>query len=204
MFASRLRALATAGALVLFAFPAPGHAITLGLTDIAGFSMLSSSDPGTITVNNGIVPDGSAVTLTTIFAPPQIGQQSASVGLAGLNIAFNGGDLFGLHITNTNENAWVFQLVAVTDQGTFMSGASALIPDTGDFYHAALGGVAGTISSVFFVISGSVPFPDGDRTAEYEIAPVPIPPALALFGGGLVGLGLLSRRRRKHPASIAG
>jgi len=204
MFASRLRALATAGAFVLFAFPAPGHAVTLGLTDITGFSMLSSTSPETITVNNGIVPNGSAVTLTTIFAPPQTGPESASVGLTGLNILFNGGDLFGLHLTNTNENAWTFQLVAVTDQGTFMSAASALIPDTGDFYHAALGGVAGAISSVFFVISGSVPFPDGDRTAEYEIAPVPIPPALALFAGGLVGLGLLSRRRRKHPGSIAG
>jgi hypothetical protein len=142
---------------------------TFSLIDIAGFSMLSSTDPGTVTINNGIVPAGTAVTLTTDFSPPQVGLQSASVGLSGLNIAFNGGDSFSLNLVNVDENPWIYQLVVVTDQGTFMSAAMSLVPDVGATFQAALGGVAGTISSAYFVVSGNVPQPDGDRTAEYDI-----------------------------------
>ena len=114
-------------------------------------------------------PVAAQVNLGTDFTPPQMGLQSASVGLAGLNIAFNGGDSFSLHLTNTDENTWIFQLVAVTDQGTFMSAAQALSLDVGADFSAALGGVAGTISSVYFVVSGDVPLPDGDRTSEYDV-----------------------------------
>ena len=75
--------------------------LTLTVSDIAGFSMLSSFDPATVTINNGIIPDATAVRLTTVLAPPQTGLQGASVGLAGLNIAFNGGDAFKLHMLNS-------------------------------------------------------------------------------------------------------
>lgn len=185
-------------ALFTLTAPSVGHAVTLTLSDIAGFSMLSSSNMATVTVNNGIIPAGTAVTISTIFSPPQTGLQTANVGLAGLNIAFDAGDVFELFLENTNENPWTFQLVAVTDQGTFMSTAQSLVPDMGALFAAALGGVGGTITSVFFIISGNVPFPDGDRTAEYQISPseIPVPGALILFGTALLGYGGLFSRKR--------
>ena len=102
---------------------ASANTLSLILGDIGGFSQLTSSGAVTTTVNNGLVPDGTAVTITSIFGPPQVGVQSANVGLAGLNIAFLGGDLSALNLENTNENPWNYQLVAVTDQRTFMSAA---------------------------------------------------------------------------------
>jgi hypothetical protein len=186
-------------ALFVGSFPAVANAATLtfSLTDLLGFSQLSASDPGTLTVNNGVVPAEGSVTISSIFAPPQSGLQSVDVGLSGLAIAFAAGDSFSLNLKNTNENPWTYQLVAVTDQGTFMSVAQSLAPG-GLFtsFVASLGGVAGTISSVFFNISANVPFADGDRTAEYHISSVPLPPALLLFGGALLGFGGIARRRR--------
>jgi hypothetical protein len=173
---------------------AQANTITLTVPDLAGYSGLSSTDPATITVNNGIIPAGTAVTLTTDFAPPQIGLQSASVGLAGQNIAFNGGDSFCLNLENTNENTWTFQLVTVTDQGTFMSATQSLAPDMDASFSAALGGVAGTISSSYFVVSGILPFSDGDRTAEYQVAPVPEPASLTLL---VLGATCLAGRWRR-------
>lgn len=38
-------------------------------------------------------------------------------------------------------------------------------------------------------------------TGQMSFAQAPIPPAVALFGSGLVGLVLLSRRKRKHPSA---
>jgi hypothetical protein len=202
MFTMRLGVAGAVVAVALAASGGAGNAATLSLSvdDILGFAMLDSESPGsTFTFNNGIVPDGHAVTITTIFAPPQTGPQYADVGLQGLSIAYDAGDLFGLHITNTNENPWTYQLSVMTDQGLFQSFQASLIPDTGMTFLASLGGAAGFISEIYFTISANVPFPDGDRTAEYEIAPAtaPIPPAVALFGSGLIGLGLLSRKRRR-------
>jgi hypothetical protein len=39
------------------------------------------------------------------------------------------------------------------------------------------------------------------KQMEFSTAPVPLPPAVALFASGLVGLGFLSRRRRKAPVA---
>lgn len=192
------RMIAAIASLALgIAAPSAGNAATLSLSlaSISGFTQLSSSDPGTVTINNGIIPAGTAVTISSIFVPPQSGAQSVDVGLAGLSTAFNAGDNFALVLKNNNENSWTFKLVAVTDVGTFMSAASTFAPGITQMFTAALGGVSGIISSVYFVISGSVPFPDGDRTAEYQISTVPLPAAFLLFGSALLGLAGASRKR---------
>ena len=109
-------------------------------------------------------------TLSTFLAPPQTGLQSASVGLAGLNIAFSPGDAFSLHVRNADENPWTYQLIVVTDQGIFMSAAQSLVFGAEADFSAALGGVAGVITSTYLVISGNVPLPDGDRISEYQVS----------------------------------
>ncbi|MEZ6194094.1 MAG: PEP-CTERM sorting domain-containing protein [Phycisphaerales bacterium] len=181
-------------ALGLATGAAQASTITLGLPDIAGFSQLSSSDASTITVNNGLIPAATAYTFTTIFVPPQTGAQTADVGLAGLNIAFGAGDDLSLNLKNTNENPWDFQLVVVTDQGVFSSALQSLIPTQDADFTASLGGVAGTISSAYFVVGGVVPQLDGDRTPEYQIAPIPEPASLALV---TLGATCIAGRRRR-------
>lgn len=180
-------------AVGLLSGAAQASTITLGLPDLANFSQLGSSAAGTITVNNGLIPAGTDITFTTIFVPPQTGAQTADVGLAGLNIPFNAGDDFMLNLENTNENPWDFQLVVVTDQGVFSSALQSLVPTQDADFTASLGGVAGTISSAYFVIGGTVPYPDGDRTPEYQINPIPEPASLALL---TLGATCLATRRR--------
>jgi hypothetical protein len=196
---------AAVGALVLAALPSTGFASTLtfNLAQLAGFSQLSSSNPLTLTINTG--PGGGSVGLTTIFTPPQVGAQSADVGLAALAIAFAAGDNFLLRLANTNENAWDFALTVVTNVGTFSTGAVTLAAG-GPFtaFSVGLGAIAGTISSVYFTVAGSVPIGGIDRVAEYRIAPpVPIPPALALFGVGAVSLGWWQRRKKSTAVAAA-
>ena len=86
----------------------------------------------------------------------------------------------------------------------FDAGPVVLTPGNSALLVATLSG-GGTITAGYVQISANIPIPrpDGtfDRTAEYHLSPaaVPIPPALALFGGGIVGLGVLARKR-KNPS----
>ena len=203
-YLNRWRSLSTASLLFAAVAFAPNSAaassISFTLAEIATFFQITSSDAATTTINNGIIPAGTEVALTTNFAPPNAGLESANVGLTGLSIAFAAGDTFDLGIKNTNENSWTYELVVAADTGTFFSGSLSLIPGASSAFSTALGAVAGTIASVYIVISAVVPIgPEGDRTAEYHVG-VPGP----IVGAGLPGLlvacgalALLARRRRQ-------
>lgn len=39
---------------------------------------------------------------------------------------------------------------------------------------------------------------DGDTADDFYVGTVPIPPALLLFGSGIIGLSMLGRRRHKN------
>ena len=140
------------------------------------------------------------VNLGTDFAPPQTGLQSASVGLSGLNIAFSPGSSFGLRVINTDENPWTYQLVVVTDQGTFMSAAQSLANGEEAIFSAALGGVSGFITSTYLVVSGNVPLTGGDRTSEYDVDCTSITAnTLSFSASDLAAFSLLAST---HPATV--
>jgi hypothetical protein len=115
-------------------------------------------------------------------------------------VPFSDGDVLSLFVKNTNENKWTYQLFAETSVGTFMSSVLSLLPTESANFSALLTGLGdGTLTKAFIRLTGNLSV---DRTAEYQVAaPVPIPPALALFGAGLFGLGLLSRKRKPHPSA---
>jgi hypothetical protein len=198
----RLTAMAVVGATAMFVAATSAQATTYtpSLADLAGFTQVGQSSAGISTSNLGI--DGSQVDFNTVFGSPAAGPSYANVGQTGLSVAFSAGDTAAINVGNDNESAWTYQLFIETSAGNFSSAPVVLTPGNSALLVAALAG-GGTITAGYVQISAVIPIPrpDGtvDRTAEYHLspAPVPIPPALALFGGGIVGLGVLARKRKK-------
>lgn len=56
---------------------------------------------------------------------------------------------------------------------------------------------AGTSASALITVEGALNY-----TYEFDeaVAPIPVPAALPLFLSGLVGMGLIARRRKKNAA----
>jgi hypothetical protein len=182
----------------------PAKAITVSSADLNAFNQVGESGPSVITSRT----DSVIAKFSTLF-PMLNGYQYADIGTAATIHYDQLDNTFKLNVSNNNENPWDFSLILNGVQyatTTIANGSSAILSAT------LLG--SGTISSVAVRVAGILPLGDPnnpsetsypDRNAEYSISAVPIPPALFLFGTGMIGLGMLAHRRkhRVKPRSIS-
>lgn len=194
--------------------------VTLDQATLDTFTQIGSSPDGTTIIT---FPQPSTATgdpwtkFTTLFdftPPPAAGSfQSVDVGITGQNLNWSGYGYTSLDllIVNANENYWNFQLfVRDGSGGVNSSGAVSLGPDAPpvsllDFtlFSASLAGLnLSDIDDIFIKISANVPPGAGDYTAEYAVAPdpvpVPEPHSLILIGSGLLCLGVVGRKLIKN------
>ena len=131
---------------------------------------------------------------------------------------------YRLRFANMNENPWMYNLyfnVGYTDWGEtnyyIQNDWTSINPGSYDVLslnfnsaHVWGGGYSGElvdlstlgmdmdhVSNIGFSIAGNVPLSGYDYTFETTVSPVPEPATMFLFGLGLVGGGLLKRKKRK-------
>ncbi len=192
----------TAGAMTIAGIPS-AQALTLSTGQIGSFDVISWSGIPGFHQNAGGSP---AVNFSTIFNVdnPNPSYQTITIGNDSLSQGFGAGEYLYLTVDNTNENPWDFTLEANGSS----SGVVSILDGSSAILKVFLGAIDGTLTSVRLTVGALLPMitPNAngvgshlDYTAEYNVAPVPIPPALALFGGGLAGIALLARRRKQKP-----
>jgi len=116
---------------------------------------------------------------TQLFSGQATYEQDGWTGLSGLSFtAATTGTYWAAFEVGPNDSALGLGLPSPTSGGT----APAL-----DFAYSSVG--SGGYSD-----QGAMPF--GVQVTVADAAPVPLPPAVALFGTGVLGLGALLRRRR--------
>jgi hypothetical protein len=174
----------------------PAKAVTLSSADLSTFAQVGESGSSVVTYRT----DSTIAKFSTLF-PMLNGYQYVDIGTS-TDIDYDQLDnTFKLNVSNNNENPWNFSLVLDGIEyttTTIANGSSAILS-------ATLLASSGTIHSVAVRVAGILPLGDPnspgetsypDRNAEYSISAVPIPPALLLFGTGMIGLGMLAHRRK--------
>ncbi len=138
-------------------------------------------------------------------------QNSATWGWATLGTtltkgSFNwaNGDTLSIAIRNDDESAWYFSFyVSDGAHTTSTPVAVCLVPDQRANFSLSLADLDLTGSlDVWVRVQSTTPWStrqEGglDRNAEYTLATVPVPPAVWLIGGGLLGLVGIRRRFKK-------
>jgi len=115
-------------------------------------------------------------------------------------LEFKNTGLAGLVQTTTQTDAADFNMLTFTWSGAGLGGPlviDALSVASQSFLMAAN-------STYTLVVTGQRSFLPNDNFAQWDVglSAIPIPPALLLFGSGLFGLGLLSRRKQQRKATM--
>ena len=179
-------------ASVVASVPSSAATLTASAADIDNFGMLASTGAPKFTYESYTAGPLATGTFTVAWNRDVLGAQSADVGTASAHNAA-AGDVFKLKVYNDNENPWNFQLIINGVEGAVVS----IVNQTSQILSYVLGD--GPINSFAVRVSGILPINGNDRTAEFSISAVPIPPALLLFASGIAGLSLLGLRRQKKP-----
>jgi len=172
--------------------------VSLSQSQIDGFQQLGSNVPATTNVIQSPLFGGAFTKVVTTFNPPAPGVGRARVGLQNPSVSFTTADTFKIKVTNTDENSWRFRLRIRDGNGTSLQTAfQTLAMGASTVFALNLASLdVADIRRILLVVKGSLPRDLlGDVTAEYNVAAVPLPPALWLFATALLGLLLIRRRQ---------
>ena len=176
-------------------------------------------DPGTLTtVIKSTKFNTTFTNFNTIFdaTPSTTDLETVTVAnatAASLNMV--GFDTLSLFVVNDNETTWLFQLFVVdgsfNEASSIGSGPNSETPinvNTGAQLDVDISGLLLTdIDFIRLAVSCVLPCDMvNDVTIEFNVSPVPLPAALALFGpavAGLLGFGYIRRRREEDGESLA-
>lgn len=180
--------------------------ITPSVTDLIAATQLDQSDGSVVSAFEGEA-DGIVKFRAQFGSPGGIsGDHWVDIGIDNLNLSFDESqDVVRIKVANVNDSPWEFQLWAEDSALNTASSAVLTLDPNKEFniLEVALAGLNNTLKSVFLRVGASVPIPPaggvgpGDRTAEFFVAAVPVPPAVLLFGSGILGIAFIARRRSK-------
>jgi hypothetical protein len=142
------------------------------------------------------------------FAPTDIKLEFLGSGASWTNkfvdLNLGGGDVFNNKVNVVGDTATFTQLAAGFLDVMFTTNAGT--PNIADDGSALNGGAidAGLTMAIYDYADGSylMLFGDGAGDADWDdlavrVSVVPLPPAMLLFGGALMGMGWLARRRKQ-------
>lgn len=130
-------------------------------------------------------------------------------------VDLSGFDAFVLSVSNVNENPWDYALYVANVDGNMLTkyymglGSVSLTPSEGylvlpngssavlslDLATVSGMGIDLTKAYIGFAVGAALPIADSDYMSETQIAPVPEPATMLLFGTGLIGLAFVGRKK---------
>jgi hypothetical protein len=193
-------------ACLLAAGSASATMVGLDGATLATFDHIASSSPlpyGTFATGSG----ADYAAFSTVWKQDSATSGWATMGttLAKGSFTWTSADTLCLSVRNDNESQWHF-LLYVSDGVVTKSSADVgfLVPGQTAVLSLALAGLDLTDAlSIWVRVESTNPWSPRsggglDRNAEYTLASVPVPPAVWLLGGGLLGLVGIRRRFRKR------